>query len=53
MGDLVGKVEWRKRKLYITQETISKINEKEWKYVKNEGGKKEELQKTEERVEKS
>ena len=48
MSDLVEKVERTAKKLWMRQETISKMDErKKWKNVDNEGGRKEELQKTE------
>jgi hypothetical protein len=54
MSDLVGKVEKKARKPWITQEMISKMDERrKWKNVNNEEGRKEKLQKTEERIEKS
>jgi hypothetical protein len=52
MSDLVGKVERRARKPWITQEMISKMDERrKWTNVNNEEGRKEELQKNEERIE--
>jgi hypothetical protein len=40
MSDSAGKVETRARKLWITQEMVSKMNErKKWKSVNNEGQK--------------
>jgi hypothetical protein len=41
MSDLVGKVERRARKLWITQEMISKMDQqRKWKNVNNEEGRK-------------
>jgi hypothetical protein len=42
MSDLVGKVERRARKPWITQEMISKLDElRKWKNVNKEDGRKE------------
>jgi hypothetical protein len=52
MNDLVGKVERIARKPRITQEMVSKMDERRnWTNVKNEEGRK--IRKTEERIEKS
>jgi hypothetical protein len=54
MSDLVGKVERKARKPWITQEMISKMDERrKLKNVNNEEDRKEKLQKTEKRIEKS
>ena len=40
LSDLVGKVEKRARKPWITQEMISKMDERRWKNVNTEEGRK-------------
>jgi hypothetical protein len=53
MSDLVEKVKRRARKPWITQEMISKMDEQRKLKNVNNKGRKDELQKREERIEKS